>query len=68
MLNSVASKIDARDLHGALSQLQNDLITKTDGYAGGRIENDWIIDQDASLFVYKRLLNIILMIQDLVGG
>ena len=66
-LNAVIASIQAGNYAGALSQLQNDILGKTDGCAnsGAPDNNDWIKDCASQAVVYPQVLNAIAAVRAL---
>jgi hypothetical protein len=60
-LQAVLSAIQSEDYEGALRNLQNDVIGKTDGciLSGAPDKNDWIVTCEAQQQVYTNLIQII---------
>jgi hypothetical protein len=69
-LNAVIASVEAGNYSDALGQLQNDILTKTDGCAtiGAPDKNDWITNCPDQSKVYTPLLNIIAEVKALGGG
>jgi len=70
-LNAVIASIEAGNYADALGQLQNDILTKTDGCATSGApapdKNDWITNCPDQSKVYTPLLNIIAEVKALCG-
>lgn len=69
-INAVINAIDAGNYQDALSQLQNDILGKTDGCANSNPaapdKNDWLIKCAAQDLIYEEILDIIQLVQDLM--
>jgi hypothetical protein len=67
-LNAVIAKIEAGNYAGALGQLQNNILAKTDGCAnsGAPDKNDWITDAEAQGIIYPYILDAIAKIEILM--
>jgi hypothetical protein len=64
-LNAVIGNVEAGNYQGALGQLQNDILGKTDGCAtsGAPDKNDWLINCKAQSKIYPELQVIITTLQ-----
>jgi hypothetical protein len=60
-LSALLANVETRNYSGALEQLQNDILAKTNGCAtvGAPDKNDWIVNCPDQSKVYTRLLDII---------
>lgn len=67
-LNAVMSKIDAENYKGALSQIENDILGKTNGCAEtGKVDkNDWIRNCTAQDLVYVLVIDVIDVLETLL--
>lgn len=67
-LNAVIANIEAGNYAGALGQLQNDILGKTDGCAtsGAPDKNDWIKDCEAQNQVYPLIMEVIELVRRLI--
>jgi hypothetical protein len=66
-LNAVINSIEAGNYQAALEQLQNDILSKTDGCAllGAPDKNDWIKDCATQQMVYPAVVQTIELLQGL---
>ena len=66
-LNAVIASVQSGNYTGALGQLENDILGKTDGCAnaGAPDNNDWIKDCGAQGLVYPQVLNAIAAVRAL---
>jgi hypothetical protein len=65
-LDEVGMLINEGQYSEAADKLENDILTKMDGFSGGIPANDWIIEEEAQLEIYAKVQNLIAMLRDLV--
>jgi hypothetical protein len=58
-LSEVSLKINSADYQGAVNKLEKDILDKADGYFGGKLKNDWIIDETAQEEVYPLIVSLL---------
>jgi hypothetical protein len=64
-LDVIQKMIDNENYQDAIEKLQNDILTKIDGFHGGDPDDDWIIDEVAQNDVYQKVVNLILILEGL---
>ncbi len=67
-LNAVIASINSGNYADALGQLQNDILSKTDGCAkvGTPDRNDWIINCESQGQVYPAVMNLVQLVQGML--
>ena len=58
-LDAVGQLINIAEYEEAATKLEDDILSKMDGFNGGKSKNDWVIEEEAQKEIYSLVVELI---------